>query len=151
MDDVHRISSDLRPSVLDDMGIISALKWTCKKMIENAPGISVTTRIEVEEEDVPSKLKIGVYRIVQEALNNVVRHSGADRVELFLGTDDNRLVLQIRDNGRGFDPDAVQRDASEESMGLESIQERVEITGGRCVIDSEKTAGTTIRASWTMP
>ncbi len=103
----------------------------------------------IAEDDAPDILKIVIYRIVQEALNNVVKHAGADRVELALATDADTLRLSIRDNGDGFD--VSQRridDGSYKGIGLESMRERAELSGGALRIGSADGEGTHLEVRW---
>jgi signal transduction histidine kinase len=98
---------------------------------------------------VPPSLKIVIYRISQEALNNIVKHSKADQVTLSLRKTGDPIELAIRDNGQGFDlEEALSKGGYERGLGLSSMRERVELTGGSFSIESNKGAGTVIRATW---
>jgi PAS domain S-box-containing protein len=142
--DTSRISRSLRPSILDDMGVIPAIKWFCRSFREGNAGIQLETVLEVQEEEVPETLKIAIYRIVQEALTNVSKHSGAKTVIVALKQTQGSLELTIQDNGRGFDP----QEGGETGMGLTSMRERVQFTGGLFSVESQAGTGTGIRVLW---
>jgi len=141
--DVRRIMSDLRPSILDDLGIIAAVNWFCREYQKTYSHISVEKQIGIEERDVPDSIKTPIFRISQEAMNNVAKHSRASLVNLSLQKEGEKILLTIQDNGQGFDPQAVRR-----GMGLPSIRERAEFSGGSSELQSGMGNGTTIRVSW---
>ncbi len=148
-DEVRRISSNLRPSVLDDMGLIVAIGSICRELQDVCEGIRIETRIDVQEEEIPEPLGIVIYRIIQEALNNAFKHSGADRVHVHLRKEEDLLALSIRDNGNGFDA-AGQSDSESQNggLGLTGMKDRAELSGGTFEIESEEGRGTIIRAAW---
>ncbi len=146
-DETRRIQMDLRPSMLDDIGIAAALEWFCREFQKTYATISVEPRITIEEEQVPQTLKINLFRIIQEAFNNVSRHSQADRVDLTLEHDDGAIALIIRDDGQGFDPEEARR-RYRKGMGLSSMKERADLTGGTFGLRSEPGKGTTLSFTW---
>jgi PAS domain S-box-containing protein len=149
--DTKRLSASLRPSILDDLGLLAAIRWFCKELREIYSNIQIVERIEVEESEVPDPLKIVIYRIIQEAVNNAARHSDADRVELKLAIITDRLSLEVRDNGCGFDVQAALSLKSANSrMGLEGMRERVELSDGNFSLSSDKGHGTTVSADWSL-
>jgi len=149
-EEIHRISSNLRPSVLDDMGLFAAIRSVCRELQEICEGIQVKTWIHVREDDVPTSLGIVIYRIVQEALNNAFKHSGADTVHVGLRKTEGFLELSIKDNGQGFDAAGqLEEDGQTEGMGLLGMKERAELSGGTFAIHSEQEKGTTVLATWT--
>jgi signal transduction histidine kinase len=149
IDEVRRIYMDLRPTVLDDFGIVAAVGWYCREFEKSCPNIAVRAQVDVQEDDVPNSLKIIVYRIVQEALTNVARHSSANRVHLSLVRSGSTIQLTVRDNGIGFDKDALLSTKNHPGgIGLASMRERTELAGGSLSIESIKGEGTTVRASW---
>ena len=97
------------------------------------------------EKDIPEVLKVVIFRVLQEALNNFAKHGRGNLVELSLLKSGDALHLRIQDNGQGFDMGRVQK-----GLGLESMRERVEISGGSFHIESSEGKGTTIRASWSL-
>ncbi|HEJ83547.1 MAG TPA: response regulator [Desulfobacteraceae bacterium] len=148
-EEVHRISSNLRPSVLDDMGLLAAIGSVCRELQEIYTGIRIETRIDAREDDVRESLGIVIYRILQEALNNAFKHSGADTVFVSLKKAERFLELAIQDNGQGFDPERrLNSGGRMEGMGLIGMKERTELSNGTFEIHSEKGRGTIIRAAW---
>jgi len=145
----QRIATNLRPSILDDMGILAAIQWVVRKSREVYSSIRVETELEVLEEEVPEALKIVILRIVQEGMNNAAKYSGADTIRLSLKRNENFLKLRIEDNGKGFHQGKVQSKGSlSEGMGLQGMRERAELYGGIFRLDTEEGKGCTIRASW---
>lgn len=148
-DEVRRISMNLRPSTLDDLGVLATINWHCREFTTAHAGVRVRKRIEIEEQDVPVRLKIVIYRILQEALTNVVKHAGASLLSLRLRKTNERLELGIKDDGHGFDlgkPIVYTNSAG--GHGLASMRERTELSGGSFSVESRPNAGTVIRASW---
>ena len=138
---LRHLSHELRPMILDDLGILPALNYL-------ASGISKRTGVEIAvhgrlESRPPPAVELAVYRAVQEALNNLVRHGG-DVTEATVRIARHKSVLSciIEDDGCGFDPDAVLADKSRTSMGLAGIRERVHAVGGALTIDSQPGEGT---------
>ena len=151
IDEVRRIMMDLRPSILDDLGILATISWFCRELQSVYGSMKVEQAIRLKEEDVPESLKIIIYRILQEALNNAAKHSAADHVLVSLKMVHDRIQLTVEDNGRGFDLKkvAMNYDISVmEGLGLMSMRERTELTGGIWRIYSQPGKGTTIVASW---
>ncbi len=148
-EEVRRIQRNLRPAVLDEVGILAAIRWFCGEFLGVYPSIAIETRIEVQEAAVPEPLKIIIFRVIQEAMNNVAKHSKAGQAELALRDCDGRIELVIRDNGCGFDfREAHGREGTKRGLGLASMRERVEFSGGRFSMESSPGAGTLIRAAW---
>jgi signal transduction histidine kinase len=149
IDEAHRISSNLRPSALDDMGLLTAIRSTCREFQEIHEGIKVGAQIDVREEDVQEHLKIVIYRVLQEALNNILKHSGADAVRVNLIKTERSLELSIKDNGQGFDPEEnLGYEDEMGGMGLIGMKERTELSNGTFEIASEKGKGTVVCAKW---
>jgi PAS domain S-box-containing protein len=149
MEEARRIQLALHPSMLDDLGILSTLSWFIREFCKTYPGIRVESELEIKEKEVPKELKTVIYRILQEAFNNIAKHSNADRVRLALRGEDGMIAFTIEDNGIGFD--ANLRGLSRNSrggLGLSSMKERAEMAGGSVVIRSEPGKGTAIRATW---
>jgi signal transduction histidine kinase len=112
--------------------------------------MDVQTTWDLSEDEIPESLKIVLLRLVQEALNNAVKHSGADRIAVSLRRSERELELMVQDNGKGFGPDRRRsaENGSREGMGLDGMMERVELSGGRIDIQSSPGEGTTIAARW---
>ena len=149
IEEVRRISMDLRPSILDDLGILATISWFCREYQAVYTSIKVKVSITVEEADVPEHLKIIIFRIIQEALNNAAKHSRADTVDISLGKGAGSIELSISDNGLGFDvQENILREDSGKGMGLASMEERTDLSGGCFSIDSVKGLGTLIMSTW---
>ena len=149
IDEVRRIMMDLRPSILDDFGLVTTIGWLCRRFQSVHSDIGIENEIAIGEEDVPDSLKIVVFRIMQEALNNIAKYSKANLVNLSFVKSDGSIDLTIEDNGAGFDMSSVLASESHKrGLGLTSMQERTELSGGRISIDSTIGVGTTIRAIW---
>jgi PAS domain S-box-containing protein len=152
VEEVRRICIDLHPSILDDLGILATISWFCREFQTIYSGIRIKKEIGVEEHEVPDLLKIVIYRVMQEALNNVAKHSDADLVHLSLRKQDSGIVLTIKDNGRGFEPEVARgAEPAKRGLGLASMKERVDYSGGFFSVESLPRAGTLIRASWPTP
>lgn len=149
MDEVRRIMTDLRPSILDDFGIVVTIGWQTRQHQSIYPAIRIEQEIGIDEAEVPEHLKIVIFRIIQEALNNIAKHSAAKRVRLSLLRAENTIILRIEDNGAGFNPDAVlSMENSKRGFGLTSMKERAELSGALFSIESVRGKGTIIAASW---
>jgi signal transduction histidine kinase len=141
---VRNMSLDLRPSLLDDLGLAAALRWYLDRQAKRA-GFAAEFSAEPADIRAASNLETACFRVAQEALTNVVRHAQARRVRAELRRRDNELQLTIQDDGVGFDvPAARQRAARGGSLGLLGMQERVLLIGGRIDIDSAAGRGTSI-------
>ena len=142
---VRRLASELRPSMLDDLGLVAALEWQSGEF-QKRTGIIVDFKGPRNEDgiNVPSEIGIGFFRIYQESLTNVARHSGADRVKVSLDTKNNKLVLNISDNGKGFDVESIK---SKRTLGLLGMNERTAMMNGNYELISQPGKGTTVRVS----
>jgi signal transduction histidine kinase len=137
---VRRLAVQLRPKALDDFGLVAALERLAQTFSESS-GIRVQLEANVGEGRLPAEVETTVYRIVQEALTNVVKHAEASEVSILLVRRDGTLTVVLEDDGGGFDPDAVRSD----SLGLEGMRERVALHDGRLTVESSAGAGTTLR------
>lgn len=143
--DVRRISSNLRPSLLDDFGLVIALKMLCREFDKTHSVRTVYQHDTTLPGRIDPSVEIALYRIAQEALSNVAEHAGATSVMLRLHTDNARLRLVIRDDGKGFDRSSPARvRSSGRGFGLISMRERTELLGGMFEVASEGGKGTTI-------
>jgi signal transduction histidine kinase len=140
LQDVRRLAVQLRPKALDDFGLVAALERLAQTFSESS-GIRVQLEANVGEGRLPAEVETTVYRIVQEALTNVVKHAEASEVSILLVRRDGTLTVVLEDDGGGFDPDAVRSD----SLGLEGMRERVALHDGRLTVESSAGAGTTLR------
>lgn len=149
VEEVRRISRNLRPSILDDLGILATISWMCREVETIYSGIRIEKQIDIEEHDMPDSLKIIIYRVLQESFNNIAKHSQATLVRLSLKGADGKVELAIDDNGMGFDVEQVlSGEQSKRGIGLAGMKERTELSGGSFSVESHKGAGTTVRASW---
>ncbi len=136
---VHEIATRLRPTVLDDFGLRDALQSLAAEF-ESARGVSVRTALGERGLDLPTEVSQNLFRIVQEALTNVTRHAEASEVEIELAAHPDRVELRIADDGRGFDPAAVDQGR----LGVLGMRERAELLGGTLVVSSAPGDGTRI-------
>lgn len=136
---VRRMSMDLRPAVLDRYGLLAALRWHADRS-EAHTGIRVDLRHDGLARRFPPEVEIGAFRVAQEALTNVSRHSGADAATVRLFAADGVLTVVVRDAGRGFDP------ALPTNGGLGGLRERIELLGGTLDIEAAPGEGTTLTA-----
>jgi two-component system, NarL family, sensor histidine kinase UhpB len=142
---VRSLSLDLRPSMLDDLGLVATLRWYADRQAERA-GFAMQFAVDCTGACLPPGLTTACFRVVQEALTNVVRHARARQVRIDLRQGDEEVDLLIRDDGVGFDPEIARRRAARgQSLGLLGMQERVALLGGRADIQSQPGLGTTVR------
>lgn len=147
--ETKRISANLRPTTLDDLGLMATIQWYLRQFTRLYRNIHVDYTADITEEDVPEAMKIIIYRIVQEGLSNAEKHSEASSVRLHLGFCDGRrsISLFIKDAGRGFDVKAMLSGKDPLiGYGLTAMRERCEIFGGTFHIDSRIGRGTKINA-----
>jgi len=146
LDQIRNLSLDLRPSMLDDLGLVAALRWHIDRQAQ-LTGLNVKFDADPLQVRLHPDLEIVCFRIAQEALTNVVRHAQAQKVHIELRQGGTELELVIRDDGVGFDVHAAQKRAMYgESLGLLGMQERARLVGGQIKIESTPMCGTTIRA-----
>jgi signal transduction histidine kinase len=144
LDEVRRIGMNLRPALLDDLGLLPTIGWFIREYQTTYPSIRVEKQTEIEETQVPDSLKAVIYRILQEAMTNIGKHSKANFVSISLmRRKDGRIELVIQDNGIGFDMESINK-----GLGLGSMKERAELSGGSFDIESIREKGSLIRASW---
>ena len=142
LDDLHRLIFDLRPSVLDDLGLASAVRWWVSRHLTPA-GIAARVEVEGLDDRLPPEVEIPVFRAVQEALTNALRHSGAKTVLVQIACEGGRLTVDVEDDGRGFNPaDVATPSESGQGLGLLGMRERIEILGGTLAVDSSPGEGT---------
>ncbi|MGE5154150.1 MAG: PAS domain S-box protein [Bdellovibrio bacteriovorus] len=148
VEEVRRISTELRPSILDDLGLVATVGWHLREFAKLHPAVTVEPRLTALESDIPEGLRTPIYRIVQEATNNVAKHSGPCRLVVGLEDGEGRLRLLVSDDGVGFDPDARPRNGRNGGIGLGSMRERAELAGGSFSVRTAPGEGTTIEAEW---
>jgi signal transduction histidine kinase len=143
LEDLHRLAMDLRPASLDYLGLVPALEQYVKMTGDRYSLNAQFKALGFDGERLPPAMETALYRIVQEALTNVVRHAQATRVDVLLERRGDQAVVVIEDNGVGFDADMAHF-AQSGRLGLLGMQERVEMLGGSLVIETAAGAGTTI-------
>lgn len=149
IEETRRIMADLRPSMLDDLGIVPAIRWFCREFQKTYSGVVIGQQIDLEETEIPESLRTPIFRIVQEAMNNIAKHSRATSVSLSLANTARGIELVIRDKGQGFDLERKMQPAdSRTGLGLASMKERAELSGGAFTITTGKETGTTVRVLW---
>jgi signal transduction histidine kinase len=136
---VRNLALLLRPSMLDDLGLVAALEWQGRE-ISRTSEVEVDVQAENVPDDLPDDYNVTIYRLVQEALNNAVRHSGAHNARVRVTQNDGLIRVEVSDDGRGFDP------ARSRGMGILGMDERVRRLGGRLDFQSAPGKGTTVVA-----
>jgi signal transduction histidine kinase len=144
--ELQRLISDLRPSHLDDLGLSAALRWYASRIQEHS-AISIRLDIHGEEKELDEATKIAVFRIIQESLNNIIKHAQASHVNIHLAFEEKNIRIHVFDNGVGFDPDQVKHQhSSRSSLGLAGMEERAVLLGGTVSIQSRIGYGTQVEA-----
>jgi signal transduction histidine kinase len=141
LQDVRRLAVELRPTALDDFGLVAALERLTASFAEQT-GISVDFETALADERLPEEVETALYRIVQESLTNVVKHARARRVSILLARKEGSVKAVVEDDGRGFDP----AEPAGNGFGLVGMSERLALLGGRLEVESDADAGTTIAA-----
>jgi signal transduction histidine kinase len=140
---IRNIALLLRPSMLDDLGLVPALEWQARE-VSRRSGIKVKVVAENVSDSLPDAVRTCIYRVVQETLNNVSRHSGAKSALVSVQQTEGSIVLTVKDDGSGFEP------AKTRGLGLIGMEERVKQLGGRLEIESQPGHGTLLRATLPM-
>ncbi len=149
LDELHRVIMDLRPSVLDDLGLSSAIQWYAEHRL-TANGVSVRCEFSGIERRFVPEVETAIFRVVQEAVSNITRHAQADAVLIQCAVRDGLLTIDVEDDGQGFDPAALKPShESSAGLGLLGMRERVELLGGSMLIDSAPGQG--VHISVTVP
>lgn len=148
--EVRHIAMDLRPAMLDDLGALATLKWFCREYEKTYTQIKVSLFLNIEESDITDNKKIVIFRITQEAMNNIAKHSNATDIVIEINKLSSDIEISIKDNGCGFDINSLSNNINQprSSFGLSSMRERAESTEGEFVIKSSKNCGTSITVSW---
>ena len=143
--ELQRIISDLRPAHLDDLGLSATVRWYTHRLQEMSP-LNIKVDISGEEHLLDEAVRIAIFRIIQEALNNIIKHSHATLVTVNLSYTEESARILVRDNGLGFDMDAVKNRAGRVSLGLSGMAERAALLGGSVEIHSRPNYGTEVEA-----
>jgi len=141
---LRRCAQDLRPRIFDDLGLVAALEWVTEDM-EKGQGIDADAEVIGMEQTLPAETQLLLFRIAQEALNNIRRHAQASRAMVKLEFGDNSIKMTVSDNGKGFEPPERMGDlASIGKLGLAGMQERARLLGSSLKVESEPGKGTTV-------
>jgi signal transduction histidine kinase len=145
IEELRRLAVDLRPAILDHLGILPALRWYVQQLADQSDlAIQFTGPEKIER--LPEEIELVLYRVAQEGLTNAIRHSQASRVEVVLEQSPHVLRLRVIDNGKGFDPQNLDR-----GLGLVGIRERVELLDGNCGVDTTPGEGTRLWVEIPLP
>ena len=138
---LRRLSRELRPTILDDLGLGPAVEWLAQGAAERT-GVSIAVDAAIRR--LPSAMETALYRIVQEAVTNAVRHAGARNIEIRVWQEDATVHAAVRDDGRGFDAEVTMARRGERGLGLIGMRERVDALGGRFTLHSAPGQGTEV-------
>jgi signal transduction histidine kinase len=151
LEDVRQITHDLRPYQLDRLGLTQAIRATTRRVSENCP-IVFASHVDEVDGVFDKESEIHIYRIVQEGINNVIKHSGATEAAVVVKMEPGCLSISIRDNGRGFESgEMLAEDSPAAGFGLSGIRERAQIMGGVVKIDSSPGQGVNLKAEIPLP
>lgn len=145
LDELQRLIADLRPSHLDDLGLSSALRWYAGN-IQDRTKLDVQVETQGNEPAIPSPVKTALFRIIQEALTNVIKHAHASQVQIFLSYFPQEIRSRVVDNGDGFDLEKVES-TGRISWGLKGMEERASLLGGKLQVQSKPAEGTTVEVT----
>ena len=146
MEQVRALLTDLRPAPLETLGLPAALRWYLSRQGERT-GLEIQFHVDTLPGRLPGEIEIGCFRIVQEALTNIIRHAQAHHVTIDLRQEETALHLWIKDDGVGFDVDAARdRSVANGNWGIVGMQERAHLAGGNLSIESTAQHGTRVRA-----
>jgi PAS domain S-box-containing protein len=146
--ETRRISTNLRPLILDELGLLQTIAWYFEQLAELYSETRFLTRLDIREKDIPGPLKIVIYRVLQEAVTNANKHGRPGVVQTRLGKEGGSIVLEVEDDGYGFDPQEVARSSGGLSgHGLLGMGQRVELCGGTFGVQSEPGKGTVVKAA----
>lgn len=149
IEESQRISRNLHPSVLEDLGLLAAIRDLVREYRMLYGHIQINIRFGIDEQDIPGRLKILSYRFIQESLNNVAKHSQADKVKLAITKDEKHIYLIVEDNGCGFNVNhEMSEDDPSKHMGISNMRDRTELFGGSLIVRSGSEQGTVVKASW---
>ncbi len=141
---VRQFSRDLRPLALEDLGLAAAMQYLVNQLAQR-DGISVNLKFEGEIDGLPNDMEIAIYRILQEALNNVKKHSSATEVNVTAQFTKRHVRLTVQDNGQGFEvPEAITDFARQGGFGIMGLHERAQLFGGEVTIESQPGLGATV-------
>ncbi len=143
LNETRRIMNNLRPSILDDLGLLPTMDWFCREYQNIYANIRLEKVVQIKETEIPAHLRLILFRLLQEALNHFARYGGGNRLKISLVQTGGEIIFTLKDAGSGFDPQNLMK-----GFGLESMRERVEGSGGCFSVESTKEEGSTLQASW---
>ena len=146
IEEVRRVSMDLRPSILDDLGLVSTIDWFCREFQQMDPKLAIHKNLKIREGDIPVGLKVAIFRILQEACNNVHKYAKASLVSVKLVKYEGKISFSVSDDGIGFDYERMARLG--QGFGLGSMKQRARLSGGTFRLSSAKGVGTRIEVEW---
>jgi signal transduction histidine kinase len=151
VDEVRRISTDLRPAMLDELGLLATIRWFLGDLQRLHPELEVRSHLQAAESDIPEGLKTNLFRLLQEATSNAIKHSHGTLLDVRLTAEQGVLRLTVEDDGEGFVTGKVTPEAGpgkHHGLGLSSMRERTELSGGTFRVSSMPGAGTSVEARW---
>jgi PAS domain S-box-containing protein len=149
IEQLREIIMNLRPTLIDDLGILATIRWLCRQYHDIHPAFNFISDITIREEEVPTGLKIVMFRVAQEAFDNIIQHSEANNIRFILKKTPKKIMMRIEDNGVGFNPEALRAHPDDlKGVGISSMKKRIDFSKGTFKIKSAPGQGTTIYASW---
>lgn len=151
LEDLRKIIWNLRPSILDDLGLLPAIRWYARSNLEER-GILIDFGMSADNMRLPAHLETTLFRVTQEAVNNILRHADAKNVSVRLQSRQGQICLDVKDDGHGFDMERVSGEAlSKKQLGLLGIKERVSLVGGQVNVESALGSGTSVHVTIPLP
>ena len=149
IDEVHNISKNLHPSILHDIGFTAAIHAFCRETQESFKSIKINLYLQTSDGDIPDKLKIVLYRVIQEGVINSAKHAVPDTINIELFKRPGSIELMINDDGKGFDVSALERNQTKpKGIGLKTLRDRADIYGGSFILESTIGKGTALQFIW---
>jgi signal transduction histidine kinase len=149
---VRAIATELRPSSLDDLGLLPTIDWFCRELERRHPEIPVRSDIALQEHDVPVPLKIVIYRIAETALREMSGHRPLERIRLDLRLDGRNVALTIEERPQASSAgSAAEPSPADAQARFGAVQERTAVSGGRFSVTVNEAGGCTLRATWSLP
>jgi two-component system sensor histidine kinase DegS len=146
LDGLRRYAQELRPAILDDMGLVAALEWLAEN-VNREQETKVSVEVSGKEQEISPEAKLVLFRIAQEALNNVKKHSRATRARVHLEYKSDKIILTVTDNGKGFElPRRLSDMANQGKLGLTGMEERARLLKGTLLVQSKPGEGTVVTA-----
>jgi signal transduction histidine kinase len=145
--EVRRIIVNLRPPLLEK-GILNTIEIFCRDFARLHPGIMVDHNLRAHEEAISEDVKVIIFRLLQESLNNIAKHSGASHVSVLLSSEEGKLRFEVADYGHGFELNSAGVSQGQTGFGLSGMRERAELSGASFQIRTRQDGGTLIQVVW---